>query len=86
MPGFTYAEGHLFYREACQGPLLLILRGSKASSALHPGELVRFGQRCCAVVADSCVLRQPPEILRAEVANRRQLHPEAVTSWRRAHG
>ncbi len=42
--------------------------------------------RVRAVVADSCVLRQPPEILRAEVASRRERHPEAVAFWQHAHG
>jgi pimeloyl-ACP methyl ester carboxylesterase len=48
--------------------------------AQHAPERVR------GVVADSCVMRQPPEVLRAEVANRQQRHPEAVAFWRRAHG
>jgi pimeloyl-ACP methyl ester carboxylesterase len=42
--------------------------------------------RVRAVVADSCVMRQPPEVLRAEVAHRRQCPPEAVAFWQHAHG
>jgi pimeloyl-ACP methyl ester carboxylesterase len=42
--------------------------------------------RVRAVIADSCVRRQPPKVVRAEVANRMQRHPEAVASWRHAHG
>jgi len=42
--------------------------------------------RVRAVIADSCVKRQPPEVLRAEVASRRQRHPEAVAFWQHAHG
>ena len=42
--------------------------------------------RVRAVISDSVVKRQPPEVLRAEVAARRERHPEAVAFWRRAHG
>ena len=42
--------------------------------------------RVRAVIADSCVARQPPEVLRAEVAGRRERHPEAVAFWQHAHG
>jgi pimeloyl-ACP methyl ester carboxylesterase len=42
--------------------------------------------RVRAVLADSCVIRQPPEVLRAEVAVRRQRQPAAEAFWRRAHG
>ena len=42
--------------------------------------------RVRAVIADSCVVRQPPEVLRAEVAGRRQRHPGAVAFWHQAHG
>ena len=42
--------------------------------------------RVRAVIADSCVMRQPPEVLRAEVAGRRRRRPEAVAFWRHAHG
>ena len=42
--------------------------------------------RVQAVIADSCVPRQPPERLRAEVARRRERHPEAVAFWQHAHG
>lgn len=38
------------------------------------------------VIADSCVARQPPEVLRAEVAARRERHPDAVAFWQQAHG
>jgi pimeloyl-ACP methyl ester carboxylesterase len=152
MPYFTHDGCQLFYRENGRGPLLLILPGNTASSALHEGELAHFGQRhravaldfpgtgrserreiwsdnwwlqgaraavalldhlsvaqsvvvgtsggavtallmaqhapdrVRAVIADSCVMRQPPEFLRAEVAHRRQRTPEAEAFWRRAHG
>jgi valacyclovir hydrolase len=42
--------------------------------------------RVRAVIADSCVVGEPSEVLRAEVAGRRQRHPEAVAFWRYAHG
>jgi pimeloyl-ACP methyl ester carboxylesterase len=42
--------------------------------------------RVRAVIADSCVPRQPPDVLRAEVAGRRERHPEAVAFWQHAHG
>jgi pimeloyl-ACP methyl ester carboxylesterase len=42
--------------------------------------------RVRAVIADSVVKRQPPEVLRAEVASRRERHPDAVAFWRHAHG
>jgi pimeloyl-ACP methyl ester carboxylesterase len=42
--------------------------------------------RVRAVIADSCVPRQPPEVLRSEVAGRRERHPEAVAFWQHAHG
>jgi pimeloyl-ACP methyl ester carboxylesterase len=152
MPLFERNGRHIFYRMRGEGPLLLILPGNTASSALHRGELIHFAERYCtvaldlpgtgqsecievwpddwwregartavalldhlgveravvvgtsggavaalrmaqdaparvrAVVADSCVLRQPPELLRREVANRRERHPEAVAFWQKAHG
>ncbi|MFN2169037.1 MAG: alpha/beta fold hydrolase, partial [Anaerolineae bacterium] len=152
MPYFTYSQHRLFYREEGSGPLLFILPGNTASSALHLGELAHFGERyhavaldflgtgrservevwpddwwlegawtavalmdhlsesqaivvgtsggavvallmaqhapgrVRAVLADSCVIRQPPEVLRAEVAVRRQRQPAAEAFWRRAHG
>jgi pimeloyl-ACP methyl ester carboxylesterase len=42
--------------------------------------------RVRAVIADSCVARQPPEILRAAVADRRRRHPDAVAFWQTMHG
>jgi pimeloyl-ACP methyl ester carboxylesterase len=152
MPAFNYREWELFYREEGEGPLLIILPGNTASSALHGGELSHFGQRyhavaldlpgtgrserievwpddwwresaraaaalidhvsaeeavvmgtsgggaaalllaqqdpdrVRAVVADSCVKRQPPQVLRREVENRRRREPEAVAFWQYAHG
>ena len=157
-PYFPYRHYRLFYREQGQGPLLLILHGNTASSALHLGELDYFSRRVAerqpyraaaldflgagrservdvwpddwwlqgaqsalalldhlsidrcivmgtsggavaallmaqhapgrvrAVIADSCVRRQPPEVLRAAVDDRRQRHPEAAVFWRQAHG
>lgn len=49
-------------------------------AAQHAPDRVR------AVIADSVVPRQPPEVLRAEVEGRRQRHPEAVAFWQHAHG
>lgn len=152
MPYFTHSRYRLFYREEGSGPLLLILPGNTASSALHLGELAHFGERyhavaldflgtgrsgrldvwpddwwlegawtavalldhlsasqaivmgtsggavaallmaqyaperVRAVIADSCVIRQPPEVLRAEVAVRRRRQPGAQDFWRQAHG
>jgi len=152
MPSFPYRDGRLFYRDRGEGPLLIILPGNTASSALHLGELASFSQRhhavaldlpgtgrstrldrwpddwwresgraavalmdylsereaivmgtsgggvialmmaqdapdrVRAVVADSCVVRQPPDVLRAEVSSRRERHPEAVAFWQHAHG
>lgn len=152
MPYFVYSQHRLFYREEGRGPLLLILPGNTASSALHLRELAYFGnqyhavaldfigtgrsdrlevwpddwwlqgawtavalmdhlsesqaivmgtsggavvallmaqhapERVRAVIADSCVTRQPPEVLRAEVAVRRQRQPAAEAFWRQAHG
>jgi pimeloyl-ACP methyl ester carboxylesterase len=152
MPYFVHNQRRLFYREEGQGPLMIILHGNTASSALHQGELAYFGRRyhavaldfpgtgrserievwsddwwlegtraavtlmdhlsvpeaiamgtsggavtallmaqhvpdrVRAVIADSCVIRQPPEVLRAEVAHRRQRQPEAVAFWQHAHG
>lgn len=155
---FPYHHYRLFYREQGQGPLLLILHGNTASSALHLGELDYFSHRIAgrqsyravaldflgagqservdvwpddwwlqgaqsalalmdalsvehsivmgtsggavaallmaqhapdrvqAVIADSCVKRQPPAVLRAAVDDRRQRHPGAVAFWRQAHG
>lgn len=52
MPTYFH-EGHqLFYREQGNGPLLLILPGNTASSALHSGELDYFGQRFHTVSLD----------------------------------
>lgn len=47
------AHGHrLTYRQRGSGPLLLILPGNTASSALHEGELAHFGARFHAVALD----------------------------------
>lgn len=152
MPHFTYRQLEFYYREQGQGPLLLILHGNTASSAMHLGELAHFGQRyhavapdflgtgqsqrvdvwpddwwlqnawaavalldhlaepravvvgtsggavaallmaqhaperIRAVIADSCVIRQPPDVLRAEVASRREQYSEAGAFWQSAHG
>ncbi len=152
MPYFTYNGRRLFYREEGYGPVLVILPGNTASSALHRGELEHFGKRyravaldlpgtgqsermrtwpddwwlqgaqaavalldhlsvarsvmvgtsggavsallmaqhapkrVRAVIADSCVKRQPPDVLRAEVAHRQQREPGAVAFWQHAHG
>lgn len=48
--------------------------------AQHAPERVR------AVIADSCVTRQPPETLHAAVADRRRRHPDAVAFWQAMHG
>lgn len=42
--------------------------------------------RVRAVIADSCVKRQPPAVLRQAVADRRRRHPDAAAFWRQAHG
>jgi valacyclovir hydrolase len=42
--------------------------------------------RVRAVIADSVVMRQPPDVLRAEVGNRRRQWPDAAAFWRNAHG
>lgn len=42
--------------------------------------------RVQAVIADSCVKHQPPEVLWAAVDERRQRDPGAVAFWRQAHG
>lgn len=52
MPAPTYAGRRLFCREQGQGPLLLILPGNTASSAVHTGELAHFGERYRAVGLD----------------------------------
>lgn len=52
MPYFSYHHHRLFYREAGQGPLLLILPGNTASSALHQGDVDYFGQQYHAVSLD----------------------------------
>ena len=52
MPYFTANNQRLFYREQGSGPLLLILHGNTASSAMHAGELAYFGQRYHAVALD----------------------------------
>ncbi len=52
MPNFVHDGHRLFYREHGKGPLLLILPGNTASSALHEGELDHFGARYRAVALD----------------------------------
>jgi valacyclovir hydrolase len=52
MPYFTNNHHQLFYREFGSGPLLLVLPGNTASSALHTGELEHFGARYHAVALD----------------------------------
>ena len=52
MPFFTHQGHRLFYRENGSGPLLLILPGNTASSALHTAELDYFGARYHAAALD----------------------------------
>ncbi|HEY3340948.1 MAG TPA: alpha/beta hydrolase [Anaerolineae bacterium] len=52
MTYFTSSNHRLFYREQGSGPLLLILHGNTASTALHSGELVYFAQHYHAVALD----------------------------------
>jgi pimeloyl-ACP methyl ester carboxylesterase len=52
MPYFNHNDHRLFYREQGAGPLLVVLPGNTASSALHAGELAYFGQRYHTVVLD----------------------------------
>ena len=54
MPYFKSNHRKLFYREQGQGPLLLILPGSTASSACHQGELNYFSAHFHAVSLDFC--------------------------------
>ncbi|MGC9399855.1 MAG: alpha/beta fold hydrolase [Anaerolineae bacterium] len=59
---------------ASGGGVIALLMAQHASERVH------------AVVADSCVQRQPPEMLRAEVARRRERLPGAVSFWQAMHG
>lgn len=52
MPDFEHAGRRLFFRAQGAGPLLLILPGNTASSALHGGELEHFGRRFQAAALD----------------------------------
>ncbi len=52
MPDFVHDGHRLFYREHGAGPLLLILPGNTASSALHNGELNHFGAHYRTVALD----------------------------------
>jgi valacyclovir hydrolase len=52
MPDFVCDGRRLFYREKGAGPLLLILPGNTASSALHESELNHFGAGRHAVALD----------------------------------
>jgi len=52
MPYFDSYRHRLYYREQGSGPLLLILHGNTASSALHSGELDHFGGSAHAVALD----------------------------------
>lgn len=52
MPYFVSRGHRLHYRERGQGPLLLILPGSTASSAGHQGELAYFSRRYHTVSLD----------------------------------
>jgi pimeloyl-ACP methyl ester carboxylesterase len=149
---FEFDAKRISYREAGQGPLLVIIPGNTSSSALHQGEIDYFSRthrvvaidlpgtgaseriadwsanwweysaRCVGalvnhlggraavligtsggavvalllaqldpatvrcVVADSCVRRQPPEVLRQVVAFRRDADPQLQAFWRYAHG
>ncbi len=42
MPHFEWRGRKLFYREAGEGPPLIILHGNASSSAMHDGELAHF--------------------------------------------
>ena len=51
--GTIHHDGHtLAYRQQGDGPLLLILHGNTASSAMHQGELDHFGRHWRAVAPD----------------------------------
>jgi valacyclovir hydrolase len=52
MPFFTNDGHRLHYREAGNGPLLLVLPGNTASSACHEGELLHFSTRYHVVAMD----------------------------------
>ncbi|HMN61416.1 MAG TPA: alpha/beta hydrolase [Anaerolinea sp.] len=52
MPFFQSQQHTLFYREQGTGPLLIVLPGNTASSALHGGELAYFGARYHTVSMD----------------------------------
>jgi pimeloyl-ACP methyl ester carboxylesterase len=45
-----------------------------------------FPQSIRAVIADSCVEFLPPDLLRAEIANRNFQDPGAIGFWRQGHG
>ncbi len=82
LQGARAAVTLLDHLECSQG-IVMGTSGGAVSALLmaqHAPDRVR------AVIADSCVLRQPPDVLRAEVANRRRLHPDAVAFWQAMHG
>ena len=72
-----------WWREGARGAVGLLDHLSVAQVVVMAQQALH---RVRAVVADSCVTRQPPEVLRAEVASHGQRYPEAVAFWRLAHG
>lgn len=52
MPEFTFEGRRVHWRERGEGPLLVLLPGSTASSAHHAGELEHFGRSWRAVALD----------------------------------
>jgi len=82
LQGARAAVALMDHLSAAQGVVMGTSDGAVAAllMAQHAPDRVQ------AVIADSCVMRQPPEVLRAEVAGRRQRHPEAVAFWQQAHG
>jgi pimeloyl-ACP methyl ester carboxylesterase len=67
-----------------EGPAVLVGTSGGAVVALHTA--IQMPARVRAVVADSCVARQPPEMLEAEVAKRAQAGRELAGFWAYAHG
>ncbi|MFO7769194.1 MAG: alpha/beta hydrolase [bacterium] len=63
-----------------------VLMGSSGGAVIALRLALESPDRVRGVIADSCVMRQPPEVLRREVARRRERSPETTAFWRHAHG
>lgn len=67
-----------------EGPAILVGTSGGAVAALHTA--IESPKSVRAVVADSCVARQPPAAIEVELAKRARAGPDLAHFWAHAHG